>query len=172
VDRLSTIEKAVVDALKTIQGQTIASGYKYYSSTGSADIEDNALAMSNNATKTKVNHLLIATDDGEENAEWDVSQNVYTNVSLYEIHSQIFASSTPTVPARTELKNKSNEVYSDLKALFGNNHTLSQAVNWIKVTGGRCEYANTGDRITGAKQITKIEIEYSQLLLNPDISTC
>jgi hypothetical protein len=172
VDRLSTIEKAVIDALKTIAKQTLPSGYKYYTSTGQADTEDMARAESNNATLTMVNHLLVADEEiGEETAEWDISQNVYTNIAYYEIRSQVYGSNTSDTPRR-ELKTKGNEILSDLRALFGYNHTLSGLVNWVKINSSRLEYSDNGDRIGGATQITKIEIEYSQKLLNPDIPTC
>ena len=175
MDRLTTIEESLIDLLETIEaGEELASGYIYYTTTGQADLADMALSESlnnENSLSGVVNHLVVPSEDGEETAEWDIGQNVYTNVGKYEIRSQVYCDPDDENPRRA-LKTAGNEVLSDIRALLGYNHTLGGEVNWCRILSNRFEYSENGDRIGGGTQITEIEIEYSQQLLNPDIATC
>lgn len=171
MDKQTEILTEIADLIKTIQGQATSHGYTYYTETGQVGVYDMALSFSLNNSSELVNHVVDISEDGEQNEEWGIGQNIYTNTLPVVIRSTISASPTAE-SSRAELRKKCGEVVSDLKALFGTFHTLNNTANWAKYELSTIEWNENGDRLSGATSVFELSVNYSQLLLNPNITTC
>jgi len=171
MDRLTLLETAIANALISIDGTTQTGGYTYKTVTGQVDVDDDVLATSTNIFKSDINHTITENDDGEENDEWGIGQNIYTNTIHYTIASQIKLDGTE-IKTRKSAREACNKVIADLKHVFFKNHTLGKQCNWVKYVGSKKLIAQNGNLINSAKLLTVIELNYSQSMNNPDIIAC
>jgi len=170
MDRQTLLENEIANVLNAIDGTLQSTGYQYYTVTGQIDIDDDVLATSKNVLPTDINHSLN-TPAEEENEEWGLGQNIYTNNVIYTITSQIKLTGTEAKTKRAA-KTACNEVASDLKFAFGKYHDLNKKCNWVKYNSSVPAYTQDGGLINGAKLVTTIELNYSQSLNNPDTIAC
>ena len=78
MDRLTLIENKIADAVKTINGGVQPSGYTYYTSAGTVNIEDECLSLSQNTDENMVNYL-ITLNGSETQTSFTYGQNAYMN---------------------------------------------------------------------------------------------
>ena len=116
MDRLTLLENEIANVLNHIDGSLQSTGYQYYTTTGQIDIDDDVLATSKNVLSTDINHSLN-TPAEEENQEWGLTQNIYTNEVVYTIVSQIKLAGDEE-KTRRAAKIACNRVASDLKFAF------------------------------------------------------
>jgi len=171
MDRLTLLENAIASVLVDIDGTLQGSGYAYKTVTGQVDVDEDVLATAKNLFKTDINHTITQGDGEEENIEWGLAQNIYTNSLLYTITSQIKLDGDEAKTRRSAVT-KCNEVLSDIKYAFFKFHTLGKECNFVKYVSSRKNIATNGNLINSAQLITIIELNYSQSMKNPDIIAC
>ena len=172
MDRLTTIETALADLIKTIQVPvTPTSGaYNYYTSTGQVNIEDEVLALAQNTNNKMVNYT-IYLNEPEQNLEWSIGQNAYTNQIVFRIEARVHLVGTEGNP-KFQINQKMNEVVSDFKYLLYKNHTLGGKCNFIRYDRSERMYNDSNNRIMTADVILYVVVNYSQSGSNPDLPIC
>lgn len=171
MDRLTLLENAIASVLSGIDGTIRPSGYQYRTVTGQVDIDDDVLATAKNLIVSDVNHSIYLGDNYEENTEWGLGQNIYTNNVTYTIVSQIKLVGSET-NIRRSASTKCNELLSDIKYAFFKNHDLDGQCNYVKYVSSSRNITKEENLISSAQLITTIELDYSQSMINPDILAC
>ena len=170
MDRLTLIEEEMASVLRLIDGQPTSNGYTYYSTTGTIEIEDQAISYAVNTDQKNVDYT-IEQDTPEVNQEWGDFNTVYTNEVFYTLRARVKNTDTVNNPRR-EIKKRCNEVLSDIKKAFGIDHTLNGNVNWIKYDRSAREYNANNDVIHSADLIVVFSVNYGQSINNPDEVGC
>lgn len=172
-NRLSTIEDVIASVIDGINGEVQPNGYKYHTSSGQINIEDETTSDGVSRSLEEYDHIdyLIEQEDGEENDEWGEGANVYTNITRYIITARvknIVDSPTP----KKDIKEKCDDVLSDLKYAFSQNVTLDGNAEYFHYSGSRRAYGASGDEIRTADLLCSFTLKYGQEFNNPDIAGC
>lgn len=169
MDKLTQIQTAIETALSQI-GSVIDGTYTYYNDAGQIGNDDQALNGSLNSYSDKINHVVALSEDGEELEEMNTGQNVYTYSAIFEVESY-FQAPFGSNPIR-EMTNKCNSIISDIKYVVGQNHTLSQLINYMEPINFSRETNGNGDIISGMTLRSKLRVNYSQAITDPNITAC
>lgn len=175
IDRLTTIENAVESLLLSVQGQQANPWYKFYTQTGTVNVEDAALAEGL-ATELGIDHpvqylLDIDDDEGETILEAAQGFDTYQNVAKYELIARVENVGKPDNPKK-DIKKRMNEVVSDIKQLFWENETLDQNAFRVIIEGWKRSYIGNGDQVNTGRVTFILNIEYGQFGSNPDKKAC
>lgn len=172
MDRLTTIESALSTYIQTIQAPTSATSgvYNYYTTTGQVNIEDEVLALDKNTNNKMVNYT-IYLDEPEQNLEWSIGQNAYTNQITFKVVAKVHLLGSEGNP-KFQINQKMNEVLSDMKYMLYKNHTLGGKCNYVRYSRGERVYNETNNRILTAELTMYITVNYSQSGSNPDLPAC
>jgi hypothetical protein len=178
MDRITTIESKIVDVLNRIDGTTQPSGYKFYSVTGTIQVDDEVLSLATNRTTIpknvkSVNHTIEHREDiGVEVQEWSTGQKAYTSRIVFTIKSKVHNIGDEK-NAKNAIRIKMNEVLSDLMKAVNDDYQLDKTVQWCRMLNSFREYEDvTNNRIQSATLISNWEVVYNQSFTNPDIPVC
>lgn len=172
MDRITTIETTLSTLISTIQVPTSATSgvYNYYTTTGQVNIEDEVLALAKNTDNKMVNYE-IYINEPEQNLEWSIGQNAYTNQVVFRVVGRVHLLGSEGNP-KFQINQKMNEVVSDFKYMLYKNHTLSGTCNYARYARSERVYNETNNRIMTADITLYIVVNYSQSGNNPDLGAC
>lgn len=178
MDLYTTIENEILNVLSGIDGTVQLNGYTYYTDTGTVTIYDEALSLATNRTTSgsnykSVNHIVEQQEDnGIEFTEWTTGQWAYNERVMYTITSRVHNVGTEGNP-KNAIKQRMNEVLSDLVYAFGRNYQLGGKVSWIRCMNAYRQYEDvTNNRIQTGSLITQWEVEFQQSINNPNNPAC
>lgn len=170
MDRLSALQDMIAQLLLTVDGTVKPSGYKYYTTTGSVNIEDEVLANAKNSSTTAVNYCVEL--DGSENAtSYTYGQNAYANRVVFLITAKCKNVNTSTHPKK-DITYRMNEVLSDLKFLFNENYSLGRIAELAIYIGSTRVIHPSENRITSGDLQFRLQVDYAQMANNPDMLGC
>lgn len=171
MDLLTTIELNIKSTLEGIVAPTSAtSGYDYYTTTGTVNIEDESLSLSINTDNRMVNYV-VTLDGNENNNTWSLGNSAYTNTVLFKVCARVHQDDTQGNP-KFSINQKMNECLSDLKYAFGKNFTLNGKCEWIRYSRSNRVIHPSNNRIQTGDLECYFEVTYSQSMNNPNIQAC
>jgi hypothetical protein len=155
--------------LLTIQAPTSAvpSTYNYYTSAGTVNIEDEALSLAINVDDSAVNYTIYIAEP-EVNNEWSLGNCVLTNSVMFNIVGRVHGIGDESNP-RFDINVKMNECLSDLKYLFGNNHTINNKCISARYARSERIYQDSNNRIQTADLNFYLMVTYTQSVRNPNL---
>jgi len=169
MDRITAIEEKLKELLETIDGTVQPSGYQYHTTTGTVNIEDEALSLAQNTDNKAVNYCIYVSE--ERALDWSIGQNAYMNELVFMISARVHNIGTEDNP-KFAITERMNEVLSDIKHLIYKNSTIGRLVELASYVGSRRQPSATNNRImTGDIEIF-VQVQYSQQGENPDIQAC
>lgn len=177
MDMFSQIESNLATTVQSIDG-TAQPTYTYYTETGKVQVYDEVLALSRNITTSggtyKFVNYVIELDEGVgiENQDWSTGQWAYTQRAVYNITANVHNIGNEA-NARNAIRQRMNEVLSDLLYAFAKNYTLNGQVAYIRFYNSVKEFDDvTNNRIMSGKLRTKWEVTFQQSFSNPNIPAC
>jgi len=177
MDMFTTIETNIASSLLTIDA-TPQVTYTYYSKTGTVQVYDESLSLSRNITTSggtyKHVNYVVEQDEGVgiENQGWSTGQYAYTQRTIYNIDARVHNIGNE-VNARNAIRQRMNEVLSDLLYLFAKDYTLNGQVAYIRFYNSIREYDEvTNNRIMSGTLKTKWEIIFQQSFTDPNSPAC
>jgi len=170
MDRITNIEDKLAELLVSIDKTVQPSGYQYKTLTGTVQVDDQVLSLSNNTDKTAVNYTIEA-DTIDRVTNWTYGQNAYMSTIDYVIVAKVQNINTSVSPVR-DIKARMNEVISDLKYLFYINYLNQNTAEIIQYVSATKDVAPTNNRITTGTVSITISVSYSQQGNNPDRPAC
>ena len=181
IDLLTKIEEqGIFEVLHRIEiPATPQPGYNCYTTTGEVMIYDQVLAteklaVDNSISLPDASYLInytIEQYNPEDGDEFDVGQNVYTNVVNYKITAHITLKGDEQYPKRAS-QIRMNQVLSDLKWAFGKYNNLFKNCEYIEYISSERIYNTDNDVISYANLETIWKIVYTQSIINPNIMGC
>lgn len=172
MNRLSNIISKITTVLKNIDGTTQSSGYKYYTSTGTVDVYDEALSLEENTDPLMVNHIIDEDDNGINIQALSMGQHAYSLTTNIRIKSRVHIDLTSDT-IRLDSSDKMNEVLSDMLFSFAKDISLGGTVDSITFLNAFKEYETTSNNIFyTCDLITTWMINYTCSTVNPNIPAC
>jgi len=172
IDLTTRMEQKIMDLLNTIDGEEHGS-YKYYTTTGTVDVYDEALSLALNTSNKKTNHT-IKFDDIQDTVFTDVSwgQHAYTANGVIEIRSRVHNVGDEGGNVKNAIRQKLNEALSDLLYCFAQDYILDGEAELIRIASFKRTYDTTNNRIQSGVLITRWSLIYTMDMLNPRIPAC
>ena len=167
MDRRTAIDNALATVMQSIDGSTTASGYTFYNTVLTVNIEDEAVTA--NTTGFPAISIMEGDDGGEEQLEG--TQRAYRNEIEYKLMCEVqndVADINATTSPKNALKVKMNELLSDIKKAISDNPSLNDTCDLCSVLASKREYTDDGNILRAGDLIVDISVIYSQSRINPD----
>lgn len=168
MDRRTAIDVALANVMQSIDGSTTPSGYIFYNTVETVNIEDEAVTL--NTTGFPAITIMEGDGGGEEILEG--VQNAYRNEIFYELQCQVvndIADVNATTSPKNALKRKMNQLLSDIKKAISDNPSISDTCDLCSVIASKREYDTAdGNIIRAGDLIVEMSVIYSQSRTNPD----
>ena len=151
----------------SIDGSTTPSGYIFYNTVATVNIEDEAVTQ--NTTGFPAISIMEGDGGGEEILSGE--QRAYRSEIFYELQCEVVNDITninATTSPKNALKVKMNELLSDIKKAISDNPSLSDTCDLCSVIASKREYSDDGNVIRAGDLMVEISVIYSQSRINPN----
>jgi hypothetical protein len=167
---LGDIEKALSDILLTIDGseQTFpgyATKYTFNTKTASVNIYDDVVGVVTDKIKGGVNYNIEM--DYENNTEYEIGANCYSNIVDYIITAEV--KNIEKGNTKALIYERMNQVLEDIKWVLFRYNTLNNTCFGVTYKSSKRAYTNGNDMINSGKIIINISVQYGQHGSNPSI---
>ena len=162
MDMLTNIEEQLKNVLLLIDSSTTnTNGYQFYNTVTQVNIDDEAVAIDRGYYPTI--NVYLDSDDTVEYSD----QYAYRNKAIYKLVGNVALLDEVEFP-RFAIRQKMNELYSDIKAILRQYSTLNCSCDIVTIQRMYRTYNQSSDVFRAGQVNIIIAVEYYQSALNPN----